>query len=101
MANFERIQRYYYTLGIFVCWLVGGEDGRNIATTLLIAFTQRIGWILRSSVDPAAKPKLMDEIEKVIFRIGQKSELLMHDWIRCANELTVKRKRNNANPILF
>lgn len=101
VANFERIQRNYYSLGIFVCWLVGGDDGRNIASTLLIAFTQRIGWIVRSSVDLAAKPKSMDEIEKSIFRIGQKTELLMYDWIRCANDLAVKRKRNNSKFILF
>lgn len=78
---------------MFVCWLVGGEDGRNIATTLLIAFTQRIGWIVRFSVDLSAKPKSMDKIEKQIFRIGQQTELVMYNWIRGANDLIVKRKR--------
>lgn len=88
------IQRHFYTLGIFMSMLLGGDEGRAIARLLLVAFTRRIGRIMQRAVDVDAKAHAMDDIEARIFCTCQETERRMSYWSKCVDIMQSKKRKH-------
>ncbi|CAI4227703.1 unnamed protein product [Auanema sp. JU1783] len=93
-ANLERLQQYFYFVGMHLADVLEREDGQALSDCLVQTLVQRVGDVVCKGLQGHTKPEKFDNMEKELFQniLVWRKEIM--SWVQGGKPISNKRKHD-------